>query len=331
MLGVPLDRELAPDEVDRAADGDVRQEVVALAADLFGRSRAWMLAAVAAPLALVALFATLSRSGLIALAVALIAAIVLFLIGRFAGVALMRRIAPARLMAAYAVIAIVLACGAAFLSGMAGLVALTAGAYFGEVVRRRLGGRWETGGDDIEWRVVLPTGLNFAPAGFVAAGRDLAVEVEPDLVEVRYGDWTGRPLKELAKQPLWTVVQQHPSAAVFPGAEGEGLATTQARAVAAVRAWDAQVTEAAGPEAVWLACSHGDVIKALLADARGLRCAECRIELFLHQLLDRVADPQAHRLLDAVAAVASREYTPKLFEAGNTDFQFTRGLLGVSM
>ena len=37
------------------------------------------------------------------------------------------------------------------------------------------------------------------------------------------------------------------------------------------------------------------------------------------------------QLLDSVAAVASREYTPKLFEAGNTDFQFTRGLLGVSM
>ena len=36
-------------------------------------------------------------------------------------------------------------------------------------------------------------------------------------------------------------------------------------------------------------------------------------------------------MLRTVAAVASREYTPKLFEAGNTDFQFTRGLLGVSM
>ena len=37
------------------------------------------------------------------------------------------------------------------------------------------------------------------------------------------------------------------------------------------------------------------------------------------------------QMLETVAAVASREYTPKLFEAGNTDFQFTRGLLGVSM
>jgi hypothetical protein len=49
------------------------------------------------------------------------------------------------------------------------LVVATSGAYFGEVVRRRLGGRWEAAGDDVEWRVVLPTGLNFSPAGFVAS------------------------------------------------------------------------------------------------------------------------------------------------------------------
>jgi broad specificity phosphatase PhoE len=61
-------------------------------------------------------------------------------------------------------------------------------------------------------------------------------------------------------------VQQHPSAAVFPGPEGEGLAHTQARAVAAVRAWNAEL----GKDAVWLACSHGDVIKAVLADALGM-------------------------------------------------------------
>ena len=49
------------------------------------------------------------------------------------------------------------------------LVIATAGAYFGEVVRRRLGGRWEVGAEDGDWRVVLPTGLNFSPAGVVAS------------------------------------------------------------------------------------------------------------------------------------------------------------------
>jgi probable phosphomutase (TIGR03848 family) len=103
-------------------------------------------------------------------------------------------------------------------------------------------------------------------AAAVVAGRDLEVATDDRLGEARYGDWTGRAIKELAKEPLWTVVQQHPSAAVFPGPEGEGLAQTQARAVAAVRAWNAEL----GPDAVWVACSHGDVIKAILADALGL-------------------------------------------------------------
>ena len=50
------------------------------------------------------------------------------------------------------------------------LVILTAGSYFGEVVRRRLGGRWETAAEtEAQWRVVLPTGLNFSPLGLVAA------------------------------------------------------------------------------------------------------------------------------------------------------------------
>ena len=50
------------------------------------------------------------------------------------------------------------------------LIATTSGAYFGEVVRRRLGGRWDTTAEDAtEWRMVLPTGVNFAPAGLVAA------------------------------------------------------------------------------------------------------------------------------------------------------------------
>jgi hypothetical protein len=48
------------------------------------------------------------------------------------------------------------------------LVIATSGAYFGEVVRRRLGGRWELGEEEGSWRVVLPTGLNFSPLGMVA-------------------------------------------------------------------------------------------------------------------------------------------------------------------
>lgn len=49
------------------------------------------------------------------------------------------------------------------------LIIVTAGAYFGEVVRRHLGGRWELAEEPKTWRVVLPAGLSFAPAGLAAA------------------------------------------------------------------------------------------------------------------------------------------------------------------
>jgi probable phosphomutase (TIGR03848 family) len=84
------------------------------------------------------------------------------------------------------------------------------------------------------------------------------------LGEVRYGSWTGRELKDLRKEPLWRVVQGHPSAATFP--DGEGLAEMAARAVEAVRDWNARL----GPDATYAVVSHGDVIKALVADALGL-------------------------------------------------------------
>jgi hypothetical protein len=82
------------------------------------------------------------------------------------------------------------------------LVIVTAGAYFGETVRRHLGGRWDLIGSKVdvtadpddpataaglgheaEWRVVVPTGLNFSPLGFVAAAiaQNEVVEFDSEL------------------------------------------------------------------------------------------------------------------------------------------------------
>ncbi|GLZ43934.1 phosphoglycerate mutase [Actinomycetospora sp. NBRC 106375] len=100
------------------------------------------------------------------------------------------------------------------------------------------------------------------------AARGLEADVDEGLSEVDYGDWTGRKLGELGKEDLWKVVQAHPSAAVFPG--GEGLAGMQARAVAAIRRHAVRIGAEHGEKALWVACSHGDVIKAAVADALGL-------------------------------------------------------------
>jgi len=92
------------------------------------------------------------------------------------------------------------------------------------------------------------------------------VTVDDRLIEVGYGDWTGQSLRKLSREPLWRVVQAHPSAVTFPGPGGETLPDIQRRAVTAVRDWNAKL----GPEAVYLICSHADVIKAILADSLGL-------------------------------------------------------------
>ena len=95
------------------------------------------------------------------------------------------------------------------------------------------------------------------------------LHVDERVGECRYGDWTNQPLKNLAKEPLWKVVQAHPSAAVFPGPEGESMADMSARAVGAIRDWNARLS-ADGVDPIYAVVSHGDVIKAITADALGM-------------------------------------------------------------
>lgn len=139
-------------------------------------------------------------------------------------------------------------------------------------------------------------------AALVADRVDLPVHVDDALGEVRYGDWTGQSLKTLAKDPLWKVVQGHPSAAVFPGDGGEGLAAMQARAVASVRRWNDEL----GDDAVYVAVSHGDVIKAVLADALGTH---------LDQFQRIVVDPAS---LSVVTYTSTRPFVVRVNDVGGS-------------
>lgn len=106
-------------------------------------------------------------------------------------------------------------------------------------------------------------------AGIIAGAleaAELPVKTDERLGECKYGDWTGRQLRQLARDPLWRVVQVHPSAVRFPGEDGESMTGMQQRAVAAVREWNDKL----GQNAMYMVCSHGDVIKAILADALGM-------------------------------------------------------------
>ena len=107
-----------------------------------------------------------------------------------------------------------------------------------------------------------------AQAVLSAQSDGCVMTVERGLVECAYGEWTGRPLRELSKDKLWSAVQHQPSAVRFPG--GESMSEMSARAIGAVRSWDVRMEAQYGPGAVWAAVSHGDIIKAILADALGM-------------------------------------------------------------
>jgi probable phosphomutase (TIGR03848 family) len=97
----------------------------------------------------------------------------------------------------------------------------------------------------------------------IAARHKLDVRTRRDLGEVRYGKWTNRPMKALARTKLWTTVQRWPSGARFP--DGESLPEVQARAVAEI-----ERLRADHPNQSVCCVSHADVIKLITAHYLGM-------------------------------------------------------------
>jgi len=97
----------------------------------------------------------------------------------------------------------------------------------------------------------------------LARARGLPVTVRRDLIEVNYGDWTGRTISQLGRTKLWRAVQRTPSAVRFPG--GESLLEVQARAAS-------QTSEIAAehPKGSVVVVSHADVIRLLIAHLAGM-------------------------------------------------------------
>jgi len=116
----------------------------------------------------------------------------------------------------------------------------------------------------LEAIVTSPLRRTRQTARLIQEQRDHSVAVKPDVafVEVDYGEWSGRSLAELAELDLWTTVQEHPSAVRFP--DGESIAGAQHRAVTAIRDWNSSGLD------TYAVVSHGDIIKAIIADAYGM-------------------------------------------------------------
>lgn len=81
------------------------------------------------------------------------------------------------------------------------------------------------------------------------------------LLEMEYGDWSGKKLLTLSRKKLWSEIQARPSLVRFPN--GESFTEMQGRALESIK-------EIAIPGKEILVCSHGDVIKAIVAGLLGL-------------------------------------------------------------
>lgn len=113
-----------------------------------------------------------------------------------------------------------------------------------------------------------------------------SIEVDENIIELDYGDWTGRALKDLGSEALWKTVLEQASQARFPG--GESIAEAADRAVARVRtvvdelradelraeeqrSVENETSDANPGDSKWaMLVSHGDIIKAIIADALGM-------------------------------------------------------------
>lgn len=100
-------------------------------------------------------------------------------------------------------------------------------------------------------------------AAYVADTHRLSVQFVDELGEVEYGEWEGKKIKKLVKQPLWRAVQFFPSRARFP--RGEALRETQFRAVQAI-----EELAARHEKEMIVVVSHSDVIRLLLAHYLGV-------------------------------------------------------------
>lgn len=100
-------------------------------------------------------------------------------------------------------------------------------------------------------------------AGAIASRHDLPVTARTALGEVRYGRWTNKSLKTLARTKLWTTVQRFPSGARFP--EGETIRETQTRAVDELEA-----IRTKQPKNAVCCVSHGDLIRLVAAHYLGV-------------------------------------------------------------
>jgi probable phosphomutase (TIGR03848 family) len=90
------------------------------------------------------------------------------------------------------------------------------------------------------------------------------VNIAPGVIELAYGDWQGKTLKQLNRYKLWKVVQERPSEMRFPN--GESFIEVQTRAVQEIERIAATHEE----KDLLAFFTHGDVIRLAMAYFLGM-------------------------------------------------------------
>lgn len=97
----------------------------------------------------------------------------------------------------------------------------------------------------------------------LAAARNLPIHESPRLAEVDFGEWTGRTMEELDRDPAWRQFNAMRSSTRIPG--GERMLEVQARMVDELEALRSR-----HPGETVAVFSHQDAIKAVLAHYAGI-------------------------------------------------------------
>ena len=97
----------------------------------------------------------------------------------------------------------------------------------------------------------------------IAKPQNLKVQKHTGLLEVDYGDWTGKAIAKLTKEKSWHTIQFYPTGAAFPG--GETMYQMQARMVNEVNGLVAR-----NPGQTIALVGHADLIKSAVAHYLGV-------------------------------------------------------------
>lgn len=96
---------------------------------------------------------------------------------------------------------------------------------------------------------------------FMGKNPDLKFEVDKRIIEMNYGDWSGKKLSKLSKDKKWRSVQTKPSTFTFPG--GESFKSMRKRV-------DMTLKDLSGKKGPILVVTHGDIIKMMITSCLDL-------------------------------------------------------------